>query len=316
MKLMCAIQMSYEKKMLEDLQMPARRSVEDALLKSLFIHNGVIKEFGVGEDIVNEIANEFGLNEKQRMAYLETFYRKEKRVKKSLLWHRLLFRAADSLAKGKLVTRPTQTFRLTNKREWMLTEKGFDRALSMMKIPNIQKQNLSTRSYEVQKIIKKLKEIPRPEHYNPFDKEKKSVKTTREYSIRTRGFRQAVVEAYDFKCAICGMKLRSPDSLFWEVEAAHIVPHSSMGKDDIWNGLSLCRLHHWTFDVGWFTLLDNYSIKVSSRIEHLPKEFGRMGDFNFASHLVKSSKILLPSNKDLFPHQSSIQWHRSNVFFE
>ena len=131
--------MSYERKMLEDLEMPTRKEVEQALLKSLFNHNGVIKEFGAGEEIVEEIANDFGLNEEQRTAYLETIYKKENRVKKSYLWHRLLFRAADSLAKEKLVSRPTKTILLTNKREWMLTEDGYNRILEILRIPLTQK---------------------------------------------------------------------------------------------------------------------------------------------------------------------------------
>jgi hypothetical protein len=309
--------MSYEGKMLEDLKMPARKKVEEALLISLFKHNGVIKEFGAEEEIVNEIANDFNLSDEQRNAYLETIYRKENRVKRSSLWNRLLFRSADSLAKEKLISRPTQTIKLTNKREWMLSESGFDKALRLLKIPITQKEILPTKSYEVQKIVKKLNETPRPENYNPFDKEKKLVKITKETSLRTRGFRQAVIEAYDFRCAVCRMKLNSPDSELWEVEAAHIVPHSSMGKDDIWNGLSLCRLHHWAFDVGWFTLTDDYSIKVSSKLNSLPSDFGLMGDFDFAKQLAnKNSKIFLPSIKDLFPHHTSIHWHRQNIFFQ
>jgi hypothetical protein len=60
--------MSYEGKMLEDLAMPTRKDVEHALLRTLFRHNGVIREFAKGEEIVNEIASEFNLNEKQRTA--------------------------------------------------------------------------------------------------------------------------------------------------------------------------------------------------------------------------------------------------------
>jgi len=127
--------MSYERKMLEDLKMPTRREIEQALLEALFNNNGVIKEFGAGEKIVEEIANDFGLNEEQRTASLETIYKKENRVKKSYLWHRLLFRAADSLAKERLVSRPTQTILLTNKKEWMLTEEGYNRILGIMHIP-------------------------------------------------------------------------------------------------------------------------------------------------------------------------------------
>lgn len=118
--------MSYESKMFEQFAMPTRKEVEQALLHALLKHGGVIKEFGVGQEIVDEIAKDFGLNEHQRSAFLQTVYRKENRVKKSLLWHRLLFRAADSLAREKLVSRPTQTFHLTNKKEWMLTEKSLD----------------------------------------------------------------------------------------------------------------------------------------------------------------------------------------------
>ncbi len=153
--------MSYESKMLEELQMPLRKEVEDALLEALFRHNGVIKEFSSSEEIVNEIADEFELNKKQRNAYLETVYKKENRIKKSFLWHRLLFRAADSLAKDKMVSRPTKTIKLTNKREWMLTENGFDRALELLNISNGRKDLLPTRSFEVQKIVKKLNETSR-----------------------------------------------------------------------------------------------------------------------------------------------------------
>src|SRR5205085_12336147 len=125
---------SYEGTMLKQLAMPTRQQVEQALLRALLRHGGVVKEFGAGQEIVNELADECGLNELQRSAFLETVYRKQNRLKKSKLWHRLLFRAADFLAKENLVTRPTQTARLTNRREWMLTEKGFDQSLALCNI--------------------------------------------------------------------------------------------------------------------------------------------------------------------------------------
>jgi predicted restriction endonuclease len=307
--------MSYESKMLEQFGMPTQREVAQALLIALLKHGGSIKEFGYGQEIVDEIADEFGLNDQQRAAYLETVYRKENRVKRSLLWHRLLFRAADFLAKEKLVSRPTQTFHLTKEREWMLMEKGFDEALNLSNISFVKKDILLTKSYEVQKIVKKLYESKRPEYYNPFDREKKVVNVTRETTLRTRGFRQAVIEVYHCICAVCGMKLNSPDFLSWEVEAAHIVPHSAMGRDDIWNGMALCHLHHWAFDVGWFTLQDNYEIQVSAQVHSLPSDFGKLGDFEFIRSLSnKNMKLLLPSESELHPHYNAIQWHRQNIF--
>jgi hypothetical protein len=89
---------SYEGAMLAQLAMPSRQQVEQALLRALLRHGGVVKEFATGEAIVNELADECALTKLQSSAYLETIYRKQNRLKKSNLWHRLLFRAADSLA--------------------------------------------------------------------------------------------------------------------------------------------------------------------------------------------------------------------------
>lgn len=307
--------MSYEGKMLEDLRMPTREEVEHILLKSLFNNNGTIKEFGAGEKIVEEIANEFGLSEEQRTSYLETIYKKENRVKKSYLWHRLLFRAADSLAKERLVSRPTQTVLLTNKKEWMLTEAGYDHILELLNIPLSQKEVLPIKSYEVQKIVKNIYKQERPENYNPFEA-KKIVQVAREVKLRSRAFKQAVREAYDFRCAVCGMKIYSPNTLQWEVEAVHIVPHSKNGKDDLWNGLALCRLHHWAFDVGWFTLQDNFKILASRKIKDLSADFGKLGDYDFIRHLAKENmRISLPAERDRYPHLNAIKWHRENIFY-
>jgi HNH endonuclease len=308
--------MSYEGKMLQEMKMPVRKKVEEALLFALFKHSGVITEFASGEEIVNEIADDFSLNEEQKTVELERIYRKENRIVKTPLWHRLLYRAADALAKEKFVSRPSQTLKLTNKREWMLTEKGFDKVLGLLNIPTTQKEFLPTKSYEVQKVIKKLNETQRPKDYNPFDKKKKVVKTSGETTLRTRGFRQAVIEAYDCKCAVCGLKLHSPDTLFWEVEAAHIVPHRAKGKDDIWNGLALCHLHHWAFDVGWFTLLDNYKLKLSSKTDFLPDHFGKIGSYELLNATSKDARILLPERKTIYPHQNAMSWHRENIFHQ
>ena len=309
--------MSYESSMLQQLAMPTRAKVGRALLRTLLKHGGVVKEFGAGQEVVDEIADQFQLNEDQRTAALETIYRKENRVKKVLLWHRLLFRAADSLANDALVSRPTRTFQLTRKREWMLTERGFDEALRISDVPTTEKDSLPIKSYEVQKVVKKLLGTRRPENYQPFDRSRKVVRRIRETALRIRGFRQAIIEVYDFRCAVCGLKMNSPDSLCWEVEAAHIVPHGSFGRDDLFNGIALCRFHHWAFDVGWFALLDNYKIRVSSKLSHLPSDFGRVGNHELIRALTKTSAgIRLPSRRQVYPHINSLRWHREFVFHQ
>ena len=217
--------LSYEAAMLKQLAMPTRQEVGQALLRALVRHGGVIKEFGSNETIVDELAVECDLNKAQRAAFLETTYRKENRRKRSILWHRLLFRAADSLAKEDLVTRPTQTIGLTGTREWMLTEKGLDQALALSHISAAQKDYLPTKSFEVERIVAKLCVSAPPKNYNPVDASKRIITVTRQSALRLRGFRQAVIQAYDNRCAVCGLRIRSPDSVTWEVQAAHIVPN-------------------------------------------------------------------------------------------
>lgn len=307
--------MSYESAMLKRLAMPARKDVERVLLRTLLKHGGTVKEFGSRESIVAELADEYGLSEHQRSAYLETVYRKENRLKKSPLWHRLLFRAADALARESLVSRPADTLRLTKKREWMLTEKGVDAALGLCDIPFTKKNDLQIKSYEVQKIVKHLIESPAAKNYDPIDYSKKLARITRESVLRSRGFRQAVIEVYSFRCAVCGLKIQSPSSLTWEVQAAHFVPNSSKGRDDLCNGIALCRLHHWAFDVGWFTLSDDYKIHVSEMLHSLPRGFGKIDDYEvFRSLASKQAKISLPTRNELYPHRNAILWHRQFVF--
>lgn len=307
--------MSYESEMLAKFAMPTQSVVEQTLLRALLRHGGVIKEFGDGEDIVDEMAAEFGLNKAQRSAVLETVYRKENRVKRASLWHRLLFRAAAELARKRLVSRPTQTVVLTDKREWMLTEEGYDRALALSGIPIADKETLPIKSYEVEKVVNTLREASLEKPFDPFDLTKKKVRTTRESVFRRRGFRQAVVEAYDYTCAVCGLSIRSPDQIYWEVQAAHIVPNRSFGSDDLRNGLALCGLHHWAFDVGWFTLRDDYRMRVSDGVSRLPNGAGRLWQFDTFHALVgHRAQIRLPKNRELSPHPAALEWHRINVF--
>jgi putative restriction endonuclease len=111
--------------------------------------------------------------------------------------------------------------------------------------------------------------------------------------------------------------LQTPNQTAWEVEAAHIVPHSSNGKDDIWNGIALCRIHHWAFDVGWFTLTDDWRLLVSPEIQNVPRTFGMVNDYDYIRHtLSQNRQILLPAKRTLYPHKNSIAWHREHLFGE
>ncbi|MCZ2821054.1 HNH endonuclease [Modestobacter sp. VKM Ac-2977] len=60
--------------------------------------------------------------------------------------------------------------------------------------------------------------------------------------VRDARFARRVLDAYDGRCAMCGVGLHL-------VQGAHIYPASAHGSlDRPWNGLSLCANHHLAFD--------------------------------------------------------------------
>ena len=131
--------MSYQSRMLEQLTMPRRAEVQNALLRTLLKHGGVVKEFAAGEEIVDELADRFRLNPAQRTAALETVYRKENRLKKTLLWHRLLFRAADALATDSLVSRPHTNVSPNGQKRMDAHRKRFQRSAAYFANPRCRK---------------------------------------------------------------------------------------------------------------------------------------------------------------------------------
>jgi len=310
--------MSYEGETFRELSLPNKENVMKVLILGLFKHAGAVREFGSGDQgFTDEIADALKLTNLQRKKTMETLVRKGNRVKKFPAWNRLLFRAADTAATKGLLSRPSVTEKLTGQREWMLTEKGIDRALHLMNMSLNQKMILPTKTYEVQKMKNTLIRAEKPEFYDPIDHRKKKRMFSGEALIRIRSFRHAVVEGYGQSCAVCGLRVQSPDFMGWEVEAAHIVPHRFQGKDDIWNGMALCHLHHWAFDAGWFTLRLDFTIEVSKQLDYLPKDQGIIGGYEFIRILAKeTTQLKLPKELNIQPHKTAIQWHREHIFAE
>src|SRR4051795_1097161 len=70
---------------------------------------------------------------------------------------------------------------------------------------------------------------------------------------RDPAFRQRVLKAYEYRCAVCGFDVRV-GSVSIALDAAHIRWHQAGGPEAESNGLALCVLHHKTFDLGAFTV--------------------------------------------------------------
>jgi len=117
---------------------------------------------------------------------------------------------------------------------------------------------------------------------------------------RDRAFRELVRDKYNNTCAVCGSQRESPDGNP-EIEAAHIYPHSEGGRDDIRNGIALCKLHHWAFDSGWLSFTDNHEIIVA-------KATNKNGYQELKQ--LEGKSLRLPKNEDTHPHRMFLREHR------
>lgn len=125
---------------------------------------------------------------------------------------------------------------------------------------------------------------------------------------RDRRFRENVLHAYRYSCAVCGFNLRiktSPVGL----EAAHIKWHQHGGPDTEDNGLALCATHHKLLDSGVMTLSEDYKILLSEWV------FDPDGENSFIKEHHKR-EINLPMNRRHSPAADYIRWHRKEVFKE
>lgn len=87
------------------------------------------------------------------------------------------------------------------------------------------------------------------------------VTTTARRRLHQSAFRERVLRAYRHQCAFC--RLRHGELL----DAAHIIPdRESEGQPIVSNGLSLCRLHHATFDRFFVGVRPDGTIDVRSDI--------------------------------------------------
>jgi len=123
--------------------------------------------------------------------------------------------------------------------------------------------------------------------------------------FRDVAFRHNIRSAYDATCAMTGLKLINGGGRC-EIEAAHIQPvgDDHNGPDSVRNGLALSRTVHWMFDRGLVSLNDDYEILLVEKA--VPDPIKRMVNPN--------QKIILPENREFWPHPHFLQYHRENIF--
>lgn len=123
---------------------------------------------------------------------------------------------------------------------------------------------------------------------------------------RDPGFREAVLRAYERRCAVCDYDLRIGHSDLG-IEAAHVKWHAAGGPDRVDNGLALCTFHHKAFDRGALGLDDERRVLVSQDVH---------GSHGLEEWLVRhvGRPLRLPQPGTDPPSDGFVRWHQRQVF--
>lgn len=119
-------------------------------------------------------------------------------------------------------------------------------------------------------------------------------------------FRDRVLVAYGYSCAVCGFDLRLKNAPL-AVEAAHIKWHQAGGPSVAPNGLALCTMHHKLFDRGAMAVSEDRRIVVSSLVN---------GSTGFEEYLgpFDGRPLREPRSPEQIPLEEYVQWHVREVF--
>lgn len=133
--------------------------------------------------------------------------------------------------------------------------------------------------------------------FDASDIEERRETTSRNITIRRgqKQFRDALIEAYNGKCAITG------SSTIGVLEAAHIMPYNGNKTNHTQNGLLLRSDLHTLFDLGLLTIShENYQIILHDSLK--------------TSEYAKFHRISLPLKEEHYPSEDALKWHNENEF--
>ncbi len=132
----------------------------------------------------------------------------------------------------------------------------------------------------------------------------------RRYALQTvkkrlhqSSFREAIIHAYDGRCAVSGI----PETLL--LDAAHIVPdrHELFGQPIVQNGLPLSKIHHAAFDAHLLGIDPDYRIHISDRL--LEKKDGPLLE---SLKGLRGKTIHLPKRLSDYPDQERLEMRFQN----
>ncbi|MDA1054106.1 MAG: HNH endonuclease [Planctomycetota bacterium] len=122
---------------------------------------------------------------------------------------------------------------------------------------------------------------------------------------RDRQFTIDVLENFRYSCAFCGFHAVL-NGQATGIDAAHVQWHAYRGPDDVANGISLCKLHHWAFDKGILGVMDGKRICIAD-------VFVAQSDGGLPLESLKDHTFAVEPRNNAIAEQF-LDWHRNNVY--
>lgn len=119
--------------------------------------------------------------------------------------------------------------------------------------------------------------------------------------VRSAAFRGHVLDAYDNRCAVTGLRMVNGGGKA-EAQAAHIWSVADGGPDVVQNGIALSATAHWLFDRHLISLDDECRLLVSHN--KVPSEFFRLFP-------QPGERVHLPADPRLHPRADYVARHRA-----
>ena len=142
------------------------------------------------------------------------------------------------------------------------------------------------------------------EEHAPYEVQRDRTLLLSSRLVRDRAFRKRVLEAYDCRCALTGLKFINGGGRA-EGEAVHIRSVEANGPDIVTNGIALSGTVHWMFDRGLISLDDNLEILLSSKINDIE---------GVRKMINPDGRAHFPKHGEWRPHPRYLGWHREHCF--
>lgn len=180
----------------------------------------------------------------------------------------------------------------------------FDGELNFIKKPNIDEVTGVVFTEEAKKVIRKEAESVIQTEDESGEEERSDMGFEEGMGssfFNATLFRDLVMNAYRYKCAITGRAIRYEELL--NLEAAHIKAKAHQGTFLPCNGIAMSRDMHFAFDKGFFTITDDYKVMVSENLR---------GDWFYDEYNGK--QIYVPTEDFYKPKKEYLAHHRREVF--